>query len=196
MLNSSGRGPIRLFALLLVVFVDVARSEAPALSLEQAAERLSAGGYVLMMRHARTVPGVGDPPNFTLGECATQRNLSDDGRRQARAIGARLLAAKVSVAQVKTSQWCRCQETARLTFGAASDWQALNSFFATPANEPAQTRELHRAAAALAPTENVAWITHQVNISAALGRFASPGEIIAAQWRSDRFQVMFTVGNE
>ena len=62
--------------------------------------RLEAGGHVVLMRHAATVPGVGDPANFKLGACATQRNLSDAGREDARRIGAAFRERAVPVSQV------------------------------------------------------------------------------------------------
>src|SRR5262245_52126881 len=72
---------------------------------------LSAGGHVALVRHAGTVGGAGDPLGFKLEDCATQRNLTDKGRAQARALGERLRAERVAVGKVLSSQWCRCRET-------------------------------------------------------------------------------------
>jgi hypothetical protein len=72
------------------------------------------GGHVALVRHAGTVGGFGDPPGFKLEDCATQRNLTDKGRAQARALGARFRAEGVAVGKVLSSQWCRCRETAAL----------------------------------------------------------------------------------
>ena len=70
--------------LTLILFAAV-----PAYADEAAAwAALREGGHIILMRHA-TAPGVGDPPNFRLGDCATQRLLSEAGRRQAKAIGSR-----------------------------------------------------------------------------------------------------------
>ncbi|MDH5537108.1 MAG: histidine phosphatase family protein, partial [Betaproteobacteria bacterium] len=71
-------------------------------------EKLRAGGYTVLIRHATTVPGLGDPPDFRLGDCATQRNLSDAGREESRRIGDRFRAENVPVAEVLSSRWCRC----------------------------------------------------------------------------------------
>ena len=93
-------------------------------------DQLREGGFVLLLRHAQTVPGTGDPPGFTLDDCATQRNLSDEGREQARRIGARLRKERVPVGRVLTSAWCRCRETARLLeLGPVEHLQPLDSFF-------------------------------------------------------------------
>src|SRR5687768_7388314 len=81
--------------------------------------RLREGGHVILVRHASTVPGTGDPASFRLGDCATQRNLSGEGREESRRLGARLRAERVPVGAVYTSPWCRCRETAVLAFGKA-----------------------------------------------------------------------------
>ena len=77
-------------------------------------DALRRGGLVMLMRHARTVPGTGDPPESRLNNCATQRNLGEEGRAQARAIGARLRAERIPIGAVRSSAWCRCRETAEL----------------------------------------------------------------------------------
>ena len=70
-------------------------------------------GYVLLMRHA-LAPGVGDPENFRLGDCSTQRNLSDEGRQDAQEIGQWLERREVKILRVESSRWCRAKETAQL----------------------------------------------------------------------------------
>ena len=92
-------------------------------------ERLKIGGHILMIRHA-TAPGNGDPPNFTTGDCSTQRNLDDSGRTQARSIGRWLRSNGIKSARIYSSQWCRCLETARLIdLGPVQELAALNSFY-------------------------------------------------------------------
>ena len=101
----------------------------PLLADDAVAERLQEPGAVLLIRHA-LAPGVGDPDGFRLDDCATQRNLSDEGRRQARAIGDWLRARGIGQAHVYSSQWCRCLETAALLdLGPVTELPALNSFF-------------------------------------------------------------------
>src|SRR5262245_54379255 len=81
---------------------------------------LRSGGVVALVRHAATTGGAGDPPGFRLDDCATQRNLTERGREQARRLGDQLRAEGVSVTKVLSSQWCRCRETAALMgFGTA-----------------------------------------------------------------------------
>ena len=82
-----------------------------------------------MIRHANA-PGSGDPANFKIGDCATQRNLDERGRAQARAIGDVLRHHEIGKVRLYSSQWCRCLETARLmNLGAVQPLPALNSFF-------------------------------------------------------------------
>lgn len=70
-------------------------------------------GYVLLMRHA-LAPGVGDPENFNVSDCSTQRNLNEEGRQDARDIGSWLERRDVKILRVETSRWCRAKETAQL----------------------------------------------------------------------------------
>lgn len=70
-------------------------------------------GYVLLIRHS-LAPGVGDPANFKLNDCSTQRNLSNIGRQDARDIGAWLARRQIKIARVESSRWCRAKETAEL----------------------------------------------------------------------------------
>ena len=74
---------------------------------------LKEGRAFAMMRHA-LAPGTGDPANFDVNDCSTQRNLNDVGRDQARRTGKAFRSQGSGTAQVMTSAWCRCQETARL----------------------------------------------------------------------------------
>ena len=70
-------------------------------------------GYVLLMRHA-LAPGIGDPENFNVSDCSTQRNLNDEGRKDAREIGSWLKRRDVKIFRVESSRWCRAKETAQL----------------------------------------------------------------------------------
>ena len=113
----------------------------PALAIDSAAlwALLQRGGQVVVMRHAATEPGVGDPPGFRLDDCRTQRNLSAVGREEARRLGAAVQARGVPIGQVLSSRWCRCLETARLAFGPVEPWLPLDSFFHDRSREATQT---------------------------------------------------------
>lgn len=150
---------------------------APVLADAEAAwSALASGGHTLLVRHAATVPGIGDPPGFRLEDCATQRNLSAEGREQARALGRRLAERGIAIGAVLSSRWCRCLETARLAFGRVEPWPPLDSFFGDRAGEPARTREVLERAKRWRGPGTLVMVTHQVNILAAAGESAAMGE--------------------
>jgi phosphohistidine phosphatase SixA len=137
------------------------------------------GKAFAMMRHA-LAPGTGDPANFDVNDCATQRNLNDVGRDQAQRTGEAFRANGIAAAQVMTSAWCRCQETARLLdIGEPSVLPPLNSFFRRGGEaRERQTAELQQWLGARQPGAPLVLVTHQVNISGLTGKFASSGEMV------------------
>ena len=140
-------------------------------------DALRAGGKVALIRHA-LAPGTGDPPGLVLGDCGTQRNLSDGGRDQAGRIGDAFRANGVAVDEVLSSGWCRCVETATLAFGVAEVWPPLHSFFRDAATEQSQTQETRARVTAWACSVTLVMVTHQVNVTALTGIFPGSGEVI------------------
>jgi hypothetical protein len=140
-------------------------------------KRMKSGGHILMIRHAYA-PGSGDPGNFKIGDCATQRNLNDSGRSQARAIGDWLRSKGIKDAKVYSSQWCRCLETATLLgLGPVAELPALNSFYGRPQNREPNIKALRSFIATLpADGELVIFVTHFENILEITGEGVSPGE--------------------
>jgi broad specificity phosphatase PhoE len=139
---------------------------------------LRGGGQVVLMRHATTTPGVGDPPGFRLEECATQRNLSDACRDEARRVGAAFRSRGVSVGRVLSSRWCRCLETARLAFGRAEPWEPLDSVFEDRGREPERTRAVRGLVGARPADGNLVLVTHGANIRALTGLSPAQGEFL------------------
>ena len=136
------------------------------------------------MRHGATDATTGDPPEFRLGDCATQRNLSDAGREQARRLGARIRAERVPIAQVLTSPWCRCRDTAMLAFGKADDWDALSSTFEHPEREPELLERVRKRIGNLSTRKlagNVVMVTHNVNIAGLTKLSVAPAEIVVVR---------------
>lgn len=147
-------------------------------------------GAILLMRHA-TAPGTGDPADMRLGDCGTQRNLSDGGRAEARAIGDRFRAAGIAFDRILSSEWCRTTETARLlNLGPVTPFPAANSFFADRSNADRQTAEVLDYLAALPEHERVLIVTHQVNISALTGITPRSGEIVITRRSGDGLEVL------
>lgn len=147
-----------------------------AQSRPDAARLLREGGSVLLLRHAQTEAGMGDPPDFQLGQCRTQRNLSDAGRAQAMRIGQWFAAHKLSASSVQSSAWCRCTDTATLAFGSYALLPALNSFFDSRGSQAAQTQALLERLSSVRSGQFEVWVTHQVNISAVTGEGPAVGE--------------------
>lgn len=147
-----------------------------AQSAPDIATLLRAGGCVLMLRHAQTEAGVGDPPNFELSQCGTQRNLNDEGRAQSKRIGQWFAARKLAVSSVQSSAWCRCKDTANLAFGRYEVLPALNSTFDSRGGQAAQTEALRERLKGIRAGQFEVWVTHQVNISSFTGEGPAMGE--------------------
>ncbi len=150
---------------------------------EEAWRTVAAGGCAILLRHARTTPGIGDPPEFRLEDCSTQRNLSDAGRAQARRIGLEFERRGIQANEVLSSRWCRCLDTARLAFPrqTVEPLEVLNSFFADGAAGGAQTAALRDYLGALPATHRVVLVTHMVNITALTGEAPAMGEALVVR---------------
>ena len=133
-------------------------------------------GGALIVRHAVTESGLGDPPGFVLGQCSTQRNLSDAGRQASRAMGAWMQAQQIKPDAVLSSQWCRCQDTARLALGRFEDWPALNSTFDGQGDPAAQQKALRARLQVMPKGQREVWVTHQVIMTALTGAYPEMGE--------------------
>lgn len=135
-------------------------------------------GHFVLIRHA-LAPGTGDPPQFRIGDCSTQRNLSPEGRAQARRIGDRFRQHGIDAAGVHASQWCRCTETARhLNLGSVQPNERLNSFFADRSQASPQTTRLREWLGAQPLKTPLVLVTHQVNITELTGVYPGSGEMV------------------
>jgi len=133
-------------------------------------------GHVLMLRHA-IAPGFGDPAEFDINDCSTQRNLSEEGRAQARSIGERLRGEGLGDIAVYTSAWCRCQETAaEMDLTEAKTHPGLSSFFQDRERRDEIVAELRDLLSELADGPPAVLVTHQVNIRAIAGQGVRSGE--------------------
>lgn len=176
--------PMRMLRKALLL-ASLALAAAPALADEAAAwAALRAGGHVALVRHASTVAGLGDPPGYSLNDCATQRNLSEAGRDEARALGARLRREGVAVERVYTSPWCRCRDTATEAFGKAEDWSALSSFFDEPHRDAEFTERVKQRIGGYStrrPKGTIVMVTHNVNIAALTRLSVLTGEVVVVR---------------
>jgi broad specificity phosphatase PhoE len=139
---------------------------------------------VLLMRHA-IAPGFGDPTNFVINQCITQRNLDVVGRSQAISLGQKLKQSAIVIDKVYSSYWCRCLETAKLLqLGEAEKFAGLNSFFEGHADRNETLKLLQEKLAALSQNSLTLMVTHQVVIQAVSGIGVSSGEIVAYNTRT------------
>jgi phosphohistidine phosphatase SixA len=135
-------------------------------------------GYVLLMRHA-LAPGIGDPANFKVSDCSTQRNLNEEGRQDAREIGKWLQRREVKIFRVESSRWCRAKETARLlNIGKVVLNKNFDSLFqdADPVNDPQTANMKKRIANHRNVNGLLVLVGHSVNIQALTGVSLASGE--------------------
>ena len=150
-------------------------------------------GTIVLFRHA-IAPGIGDPANFKLGDCSTQRNLDASGQAQARRIGEQFRAQQIPVQKVMTSQWCRAQETAQLAFpGMAQESPAFNSFFGEANRNSAQSAQTTAALEIFRQWTGpgvLVVVTHQVNITALTDIYPGSGEGVIVQAQGGDLKVL------
>ena len=146
---------------------------------------VKAGNSFVILRHA-LAPGTGDPENFDLTQCNTQRNLSAEGTQQAKRIGETLKSHGIDDAAVYSSQWCRCIDTANaMNIKRPEPLPLLNSFYENRERGPAQTQELLQWLKTLDTQKPVILVTHQVVISALTGVFPASGEAVVFTLNED-----------
>ena len=163
----------------------------PAFANTKIITALEEGGKLIFIRHAYA-PGGGDPDNFDVKNCSTQRNLNITGIIQAKGIGQFFRDNEISIDSVFSSEWCRCKDTAKNAFGNYETFNALNSFFSSKfaKNRDKQMKDLKYFVKSWNGKKNIVFITHYVVILEALNTTVSPGEIIVAD---KNFKVIGTV---
>jgi len=152
-----------------------------AVAQSELANKLQDGTHVLLMRHA-DAPGYGDPKNYQISQCSTQRNLGDLGRKQAKTIGDWLSKQGIQQAKVYSSPWCRCVDTATLlNKGEVKKELALGSFFDDMSQAKKQTEELTKFIAVerkQSPNIPIIMVTHHVNIQSYVGEVVNSGDMV------------------
>ena len=163
---------------LLIIFITI-NYPIKADSNQNLINELKQGGKLIFIRHAYA-PGGGDPNNFEINDCNTQRNLSDSGREQANKIGSFFKINKILIDKVYSSEWCRCKETALIAFNDFEHKSFLNSFFSSKfaQNKEPQIKRLKKFINYWDGKKNLVFITHYVVISEILNYGASSGEIV------------------
>ena len=179
---------LRAIAIIALLSSSVAPS---ALAKSVLPDDINSSGYVLLIRHAYA-PGNGDPDDFKLRNCSTQRNLNQQGREQALKIGEFLKAQNVIAPEVYSSQWCRCLETAKhMDIAPVIELSGLNSFYDYPEQKEPNMRNL-RAFLAKRPTSGplTILVTHFVTIAELVDVGVSSGEGVLISSRANGSKVV------
>jgi phosphohistidine phosphatase SixA len=175
-MNRFARRSLLIAALALAPFAQ-AHAETDTATLQALRE----GGVAVLWRHAQTTPGVGDPPGFVLAQCKTQRNLSAEGRAQARRFGQWMAKQQLRASTVRNSRWCRARETAELAFARHQDWTALDNLFDDSSGRERQVAQAHQYLATLKSGELAVLVSHGVTISAIAGSVPAQGEALVVR---------------
>ena len=164
----------------IIIFISLTTS-IKADSNKNLIKQLEDGGKLIFIRHAYA-PGNGDPNNFNLDDCSTQRNLSKEGRKQAQLIGVFFKENKIQIDKVLSSEWCRCKETAEIAFNDFSTISFLNSFYSSKfaKNKTRQVEEFNKYIKKFKSRNNLILVTHYVFISEILNYSPSSGEIVVS----------------
>ena len=168
---------IKFFLLILLSF----NISVKANSNDKIQNLLKEGGKLIFIRHA-VAPGGGDPVDFDILRCETQRNLSKEGIAQSINIGKLFSINNIKIDKVLSSEWCRCKQTAKYAFNKYETKSFLNSFFSSKfsGNKNQQIKELKEYIQNWNSKENLVLITHFVVISEILDISVTSGEIIIA----------------
>ena len=151
---------------------------APRLAAMPLVDALRDGGYTILIRHTATAELNPDPNLLDPADCSTQRNLSDEGRRQAEAIGRSFTKLGIEVDRVLSSPYCRCMDTGALAFG--SENVEASSLLLVGASRPGTGREdpgiAIRELLDTAPEagKNTVLIAHSVTLLYAFGLTSKP----------------------
>ncbi len=166
---------INFLIIILITFPSTIKAD----SFKELKKELLEGNKLIFIRHAYA-PGSGDPDNFDINDCNTQRNLSDRGKKQAHKIKNFFIENKIQDNIVFSSEWCRCKETASLAFGKFETKKFLNSFYSSKfsKNRNKQIKDLKRYIKSSDDNKNLIFVTHYVVISEVLDYAPSSGEIV------------------
>ena len=162
-----------IFLLFFLFFTNQAQSN------EKLINSLKEGGKLVFIRHA-LAPGGGDPENFKISDCSTQRNLNQIGIEQSKKIGSFFTENKIPIDQVLSSEWCRCKDTAKYAFKNYETFNALNSFFSEKfaKNKNKQIKDLKKYIKNWNGEKNLIFVTHYVLILELTDLAVSSGEIV------------------
>jgi len=171
---------MKIIKFLIIIFISLTTAIKADLN-KNLLNQLEDGEKLIFIRHAYA-PGGGDPDNFNLDDCSTQRNLNKEGREQAKYIGEFFKKNEIKIYKVLSSEWCRCKDTAKIAFKNFSTNSFLNSFYSSryAKNKDKQIKMLNNYVKRLKSDKNLILVTHYVLISEVLNYAPSSGEIVVS----------------
>ena len=175
---------------LIIIFISI-NSPIKADSNQNLINELKKGGKLIFIRHAYA-PGGGDPKNFDINDCKTQRNLNNIGKNQAKKIGSFFKDNNIPIDKIYSSEWCRCKDTASIAFNKFKTKNFLNSFFRSQfsKNKDFQMKKLKKFISNWNENKNLVFVTHYVVIFESLNYGPSSGEIVIS---NKDFKVIDTI---
>ena len=179
------------YFILIFTFILSIISTSNSFSNDKIISKLQSGGNIVFIRHA-IAPGNGDPENFKIKDCSTQRNLSEEGINQSKKIGAFFKKNNINIDKVLSSEWCRCKDTAKYAFKNFETFNALNSFYDEKFYKlkDKQLNDLRKLIKDWEGNKNLILVTHFVVISAILNIGGSSGEIVIS---NNNYNVIQTI---
>ena len=168
---------MKYFKIILVLFLFLLNKT--TFANENIVEILKKENNIIFIRHA-IAPGNGDPLNFDILDCSTQRNLSKSGESQALKIGKFFEKNDIKISKILSSEWCRCKDTAKIAFGRYETKDFLNSFYEDrfSKNKDKQILDFQKFIKNWDYSGNLVLVTHYVVISEILDLATSSGEIV------------------
>ena len=165
--------------IIIIFFIGILNINNNAFSDDKILKSLKDGKKLVFIRHA-IAPGNGDPNNFDINDCSTQRNLNENGIEESKKIGLFFKNNKIKIDKVLSSQWCRCKDTAKYAFKNFETFDALNSFFSERfrKNKDKQIKDLKKYISRWNGEGNLVFVTHYVVILEMINKAVSSGEIV------------------
>ena len=184
-----------IFRFLLVVLIFVYLVKPVFSELDFTSEINDINANVVFLRHS-IAPGFGDPKNFNIDDCSTQRNLSINGILQARSIGQFFIENNIEFSEILSSEWCRCKDTINeMNIGDWKTFSGLNSFFQNFSKKEIVLSLLYDKLNNVKNNEFILLVTHQIVISEITNVSPPSGGIVIYNTKNKKAKLIRNITN-
>ena len=184
-----------IFRFLLVILIFVYSLKPVFSELDFKSEINEINANVVFLRHS-IAPGFGDPNNFKIDDCSTQRNLSKNGISQARSIGKFFIENNIEFSEILSSQWCRCKDTINeMNIGDWKTFSGLNSFFQNFSKKQKVLPLLYDKLNNVKNDELILLVTHQIVIAEITNFYPPSGGIVIYNTKNKKANLIRNVTN-